>query len=116
VSVSIPGGFAVAAAIALLLSAPGCTTWRAARLYHTGTVALEQGDLPRALADLEAAVALVPDASYAHNNLGLAQLSAGRDDLALQSFERATALDCTNTEASENLRQLEARVQRGDAP
>jgi len=65
--------------------------------------------VPRALADLEAAAELVPDRSEVYNNLGLAQLSAGRDDLARMSFERATQLDCRNEAASDNLRRLEAR-------
>jgi tetratricopeptide (TPR) repeat protein len=109
-----PTRLLVLASIISLLVASGCSTWRGARLYHSGTQALEEGDVPRALSDLEQAAALVPDASEVHNNLGLAQLSAGQEDRALLSFERATAIDCDNASASENLRNLQARLQRED--
>jgi Flp pilus assembly protein TadD len=109
-----PTGLLVLASIIALLVASGCSTWRGARLYHSGTQALEQGDVPRALSDLEQAAALVPDASEVHNNLGLAHLSAGQEGRALLSFERATALDCDNASASENLHDLQARLQRED--
>jgi len=95
--------------IGTVVAAGGCATWRGARLYHSGTAALERGDVPRALADLEAAAALVPERSEVYNNLGLAQLGADREDLALRAFERATQLDCRNEAARDNLRRLEAR-------
>ena len=104
----------VVAAVGSLLSTSGCAAWRGARLYHTGTRALERGDVPQALADLEEAAVLVPEASEVHNNLGLAQLSAGQDDRALRSFERATELDCDNASASDNLRNLQVRLQRAE--
>lgn len=104
-------GWVLVTVLAVAVGASGCTTWRGARLYHSGTAALEQGDVSRALEDLEAAARLVPERSEVHNNLGLAQLSADREDLALHSFERATRLDCRNEQASDNLRMLEARLE-----
>jgi Tfp pilus assembly protein PilF len=98
-------------ALALLLQSGGCASWRGARLYHSGTQALEAGDVETALADLEAASVLVPEASEIQNNLGLARLAAGEDDLALQSFERATQLDCDNAAAHDNLLRLETKLQ-----
>ena len=95
---------------AVCLGTLSCATWRGALLYQRGTQALEQGELERAVSDLEEAARLVPDASEVHNHLGLAQLAAGRDDLALRSFERATALDCDNQAARDNLAILEIRL------
>lgn len=113
----------IAVVVLLLVGVPGCTAWRGARLYHTGTVAFESGDMTRALADLEAAARLVPERSEVHNNLGLAQLAAGREDLALTSFTRATDLDCTNEAARANALMLRSRTRaqaegriRGEAP
>ena len=106
-----PISLALMLVVTLFAGASGCGTWRGAQLYHSGTTALEQGDVPRALEELEAAAQLVPERSEVFNNLGLAQLSADREDLALQSFERATQLDCANEQARDNLRMLEARLQ-----
>lgn len=102
--------FVVMVAAASLASA-GCTTWRGARLYQSGSRALEAGDVDRALADLGEAARLVPDASEIRNHLGLAWLAAGDPGRALQSFEAAVALDCDNQAAHENLVWLEARLQ-----
>jgi len=101
-------------ALALFVAgAMGCATWQGARLYQSGTRALERGDTETALHDLSAAADLVPDASEIHNHLGLAQLQAGEPERALRSFERAVALDCDNHAASENLAKTEARLLRG---
>jgi Flp pilus assembly protein TadD len=103
---------------ALLVSGLGlgaCAPLRAARLYDSGTEALDRGDLARAVEDLERAAALVPRASEVQNHLGLAYAAAGREDEALAAFERAVALDCGNRAARENLavaRRREARASR----
>jgi Flp pilus assembly protein TadD len=98
----------LAVAAALLALAAGCASFQGARLYASGTRALEAGDSGRAIADLERAVTLVPHASEAQNHLGLAYLQAGRRDDALAAFERAVALDCDNSAARANLALLRA--------
>lgn len=102
--------FAVAA-VALLATAPGCGTgWRGARLYTSGTHALDRGEVVRAIADLEAAAALLPDRAEIHNHLGIAYASAGRLDEAIVVFERAVALDCDGGAARSNLAAARARA------
>jgi Flp pilus assembly protein TadD len=81
----------------------GCASWRAARLYQSGTAALDAGRIDVALSELGAAARLAPEASEVHNHLGIAQLAAGRPDAARASFERAVALDCGNLAARRNL-------------
>ena len=93
------------------LAAPaGCAGLQGARLYASGSEALERGDTPRAVADLERAAALVPHASEVQNHLGVAYAGAGRHDDALRAFRRAVALDCDNTAARRNLRAAEAAL------
>jgi Flp pilus assembly protein TadD len=106
---------AAAALLVVSLGLSGCATWRGARLYQSGTHALERGDTASALRDLSAAVELVPHASEIHNHLGLAQLQAGEPVRALRSFERAVELDCDNRAARENLARAEARLARDAA-
>ncbi len=96
----------------LALGFSGCATWRGARLYQSGSRALERGEVDQALVDLAAAASLVPQASEVHNHLGIAQLEAGRDVEALASFEEAVRLDCDNQAATDNLASLKARVAR----
>lgn len=92
----------ILAAVALSV-ALGCAGFRGARLYQSGSVALERGETARAIGDLEQAARLVPQASEVHNHLGLAYAQAGRDREALGAFERAVALDCDNAAAAHNL-------------
>jgi len=90
--------------LAVVLSmALGCVGYRGARLYQTGSAALDRGETERAIGDLERAARLVPHASEVHNHLGLAYAQAGRDREALGAFERAVALDCDNGAAAHNL-------------
>jgi Flp pilus assembly protein TadD len=96
------------AAIAL-----GCASFQAARLYHSGTVALDRGDSARAVSDLERAAELLPEASEVQNHLGLAYRAAGRDRDAEFAFERAVALDCDNAAAAQNLSVTQARAAGG---
>ena len=86
----------------------GCTPFRGARLYTSGTEALERGDTTRAVADLERAAELVPHASEIQNHLGLAYAAEGRSQDALLAFRRAVALDCDNQAATRNLQAAEA--------
>jgi Flp pilus assembly protein TadD len=95
-----------------LVSVAGCASWRAAGLYQRGTQALERGDSLQAVGLFEEAARLVPEASEVQNHLGLAQLAAGQDDLALESFERATQLDCDNAAARDNLARLQGHLLR----
>ena len=98
--------------VLLALSAPGCASWRGARLYQTGSAALEAGELDRALADLGEAARLVPQGSEIQNHLGLAWQASGDDARALAAFERAVALDCDNHAAVQNLARVDARLKR----
>jgi Flp pilus assembly protein TadD len=94
---------ALVALAAVLAATLGCAGYRGARLYQSGSVALDRGDTARAIGDLERAARLVPHASEVHNHLGLAYAQAGRDREALGAFERAVALDCDNAAAAHNL-------------
>ena len=87
----------------------GCSSYESGRLYITGTAALDRGDADRAVADLERAAELRPEASEVQNHLGLAYQAAGRPGDAESAFRRAVALNCENAAASENLRVVEAR-------
>jgi Flp pilus assembly protein TadD len=97
----------VALSLSIVLAVAGCTTLEGARLYESGTDALDQGDPERAIADLEHAARLVPQGSEIQNHLGLAYAAAGRPDDAERAFRRAVELDCDNAAARENLRAAE---------
>jgi Flp pilus assembly protein TadD len=96
------------AAPLLAAALSGCASFEGAQLYERGTRALERGDAASAIADLERAAALVPNASEIQNHLGLAYDRGGRHDDALLAFRRAVALDCDNQAARQNLRAAEA--------
>jgi Flp pilus assembly protein TadD len=93
----------------LLLGLAGCASFEGARLYESGSRALDRGESERAIADLERAAELVPQASEVQNHLGLAYAAAGREDAALRAFHRAVELDCDNAAAQQNLRAALAR-------
>jgi Flp pilus assembly protein TadD len=98
---------AVLALALVLVSAPGCASFAGARLYQSGSQALERGDSEQAIADLERAAELVPQASEVRNHLGLAYASAGRQREAATAFRRAVELDCDNAAARRNLATAE---------
>ena len=98
------------ALVACAALAAGCASFRGARLYQSGSAALERGDAPGAIDDLERAAALVPQASEVQNHLGLAYARAGRDAEALRAFQRAVELDCENAAAQENLHAAQRRL------
>ncbi len=101
----------VALAVALALGpASGCATWEGARLYQSGSRALEAGRTETAIADLERAAELVPERSEVQNHLGMAYAAAGRREEALVAFRRAEALDCDNHAATANRERLEASL------
>jgi Flp pilus assembly protein TadD len=106
---------APATALVLGLLLAGCASFEGARLYARGTEALDRGELGAAIADLERAAALVPEASEVHNHLGLAYARAGREDEALREFERAVEVDCDNEAAQGNLAAARRRASR-EAP
>ncbi|MDP6979268.1 MAG: hypothetical protein QF570_11805 [Myxococcota bacterium] len=93
----------VATLVLVLLAAGGCANYRAAGLYRAGTQALDAGEPEQALAQLEEAARLMPEASEIQNHLGLALVANDRHADALVAFERAAELDCTNTAAAQNL-------------
>ena len=108
------GSFPVRALAALLLSASpaACSFAAGPRLYVSGTQALDRGDTSRAIADLEQASRLMPEASEVQNHLGIAYENAGRKEDALSAWRRAVALDCSNGAAVRNLRDAEAEAAR----
>jgi Flp pilus assembly protein TadD len=97
-------------ALVLWLGVAGCASFEGARLYRSGTSALDRGEPERAVADLERAAALVPQASEVQNHLGLAYAAVGRPQDAERAFRRAVELDCRNAAARENLRAAELHV------
>ena len=99
------------AALAIAL-APGCASLEGARLYASGSEGLERGDTAQAIAQLERAAELVPQASEVQNHLGLAYRRAGRDAEARRAFARAIELDCDNRAAHENLAVAELQERR----
>ncbi len=101
--------------LCVALVMPGCSSFRGARLYLSGTQALDRGEAVVAIAELERAAELLPDASEVQNHLGLAYQAAGRERDAELAFRRAVALDCTNAAAAENLRIAETRAS-GERP
>ena len=86
-----------------LAAGAGCEALEGARLYHSGTRALERGQADTAVADLEGAAQRVPNASEVHNRLGVAYAAAGRRGDAIREFQSAVALDCANDVAARNL-------------
>ncbi len=99
------------ALLCMLLALSACTTYQGARLFRSGTAALDGGDSARAVHELERAAQLLPDASEIQNHLGLAYQARGREADALRAFERALALDCDNQAAKQNLRVAKARAE-----
>lgn len=97
-------------ALALFALLAGCASLEGARLYRNGTQALDRGEPALAVADLERAAELVPQASEIQNHLGLAYAQLGRETEAERAFRRAVALDCDNAAARENLRAAELRA------
>ncbi len=96
----------LAGLLGLLAVGPGCARWSGARLYVSGSRALEAGDTARAIRDLEAAARRVPQASEVLNHLGIAYLAEGRTADARRAFARAVELDCANAAAAHNLELL----------
>jgi len=110
---STTGGLVALCAVLCLV---GCSSFQGARLYQSGTLALDRGDSARAIADLERAAELVPEASEVQNHLGLAYAAAGREADALKAFQRAVDIDCGNLAAVENLAAARRHHPRGTAP
>lgn len=84
---------------------------RGARLYASGSDALEKGETARAVSDLEEAARLVPHASEIQNHLGLAYWAGGDLDRARSAFDRALELDCDNAAAQGNRLRIETLTQ-----
>jgi len=95
-------------ALLTLLPLLACSSVQGARLYASGTRALDAGQAEQAVADLEAAAVLLPEASEVQNHLGLAYARAGRPDEAAAAFQRAVDIDCDNDAAQHNLRAAQA--------
>ena len=106
---SFPTAVLALALMLALTSGVGCASFQGAKLYRSGTLALERGETQRAIADLERAAVLVPDASEVHNHLGLAYSAAGRTLEATDAFQYAVDLACDNLAAQQNLRAAQGR-------
>ena len=89
--------------------------YRGARHYAAGSDALSLGENARAVAELERAAVLVPDASEVQNHLGLAYWAEGRLGEAQNAFETALDLDCDNRAARQNLDQLSSLAPERDS-
>ena len=76
----------------------GCSSFRAAKLYQSGSAALDRGDVVQSIAELEEASRLAPNASEIQNHLGLAYAEAGEHVRAQAALE----LDCENSAARQN--------------
>ncbi len=96
------------ACAAFLLLSSACASYRGARLYQSGSRALDRGEVVNAIADLERASRLVPYASEIQNHLGIAYTEAGRHGAAIAAYRRAVDLDCENEAAQHNLRVAQA--------
>lgn len=114
-SETLPAGWVRAGLVLGLLAILGVAcesravrSLQAGRLYTTGTDALDRGNHQTAIAQLEEAATLVPDASEIRNHLGLAYWSAGDSERARAAFEAAIDLDCDNEAARSNLAGLDA--------
>ena len=77
-----------------------------------GVIALQTGNLSSALALVQRAVALRPDAPVCRNNLGQVLERHGRDDDAAACYQAAIDLDAGYAEAHNNLGFLRARQDR----
>jgi predicted O-linked N-acetylglucosamine transferase (SPINDLY family) len=77
-----------------------------------GVIALQTGNLDSALALVQRAVALRPDAAVCRNNLGQVLERLGREDEAAACYEAAIELDASYAEAHNNLGVFRARRDR----
>jgi Flp pilus assembly protein TadD len=80
--------------------------------YYTAAVAFMRGDLSRAKAAVEAAIAVDSSRADAHNLLGAIEASSGRIDTARAEFHRALELNARDSSTYVNLAVLE--MNRGD--
>lgn len=81
-------------------------------LHLLGVIALQTGNLATALALVQRASALRPDAAVCRNNLGQILERLGRYDEAALCYEQATALDPADAQAYNNLGFIRARQDR----
>ncbi len=98
--------------VVLAWTGSGCSSYRAARLYQSGSAELRRGEYERALVDLERAAEFAPHASEVQNHLGLALVGVGREREAEAAFRHALALDCDNVAAAENLELIVTDAKR----
>jgi protein O-GlcNAc transferase len=81
-------------------------------LHMLGVIALQTGSLESALALVQRAAALRPDAAVCRNNLGQVLERLGRYDEAARCYEAAIELDPGYAEAHNNLGYVHARQDR----
>lgn len=73
--------------------------------FGLGTIYMQQGKLDQAICELQTSVRLRPD-STTYNNLGVALISKGRIDEAMECHKKAIQLDPKNAEAHFNLANI----------
>ena len=73
---------------------------------HLGTVLNKQGRLEESIVAFRAVIKFRPDGALDHSNLGIALIALERYDEALQSFNRALALDPTLEKVRANRKAL----------
>jgi tetratricopeptide (TPR) repeat protein len=89
-----------------------CAATESSVYYTRGTQALERGDLPTAITDLEEAVRLDPSLSRNHNNLASAYMAAGRIADGWPHVRKAVAIDPGNEHAVQNCRLYFVKMQQ----
>lgn len=104
--VAVVAGVGVFAVVAAGCGSTPVRAYRGAQHYAAGTDALARSDGALAIALLERAAALVPQASEIQNHLGLAYWSDGRTQAAKAAFAKAIELDCDNFVAQANFARL----------
>jgi len=75
-------------------------------LVTQGMVYIDQGELDKAVAEFEKAIALEPDYTDAHLKLGTAYYDQGEPEKAMAEFEKTIELDPDNAEAFRNMGTL----------
>lgn len=81
----------------------GCALFEADKLYKSGTKALEQGDYPHCIEQLEKARALLPNtSSFIRNNLGVCYERVGRKKDAWVEYRKAVINNPQNNAALKN--------------
>ncbi len=72
-------------------------------LHLSGVIAYQRGSFHEAVGLIQQAIAILPDSTAYHNNLGSAQLELSQTDEAIESFRHSASLDPNHVDAWYNL-------------